>query len=98
MRRAARLLLYLGTVAAVLGLGKYHARYVADPIYDFTGSFRFAWTITYTALLCVSAYAVGLPDLARSSRSAILSALAATGAGALGISLLQLVSASALLP
>jgi hypothetical protein len=33
MRRAARPLLYLGIVGAVVGLSVYHARVIADPPY-----------------------------------------------------------------
>src|SRR4051812_6793970 len=98
MRRAARLLLYLGTVAAVLLLGKYHARYIADPIYDFTGSFRSAWSPPSAARLCVAASPSAPPALARPRRSAVLSALGAAAAAAFGISLLQLLLGSALLP
>jgi len=73
VRRAARLLLYLGAAGVVLGLGKYHAAYIGH--YDFTNSFRFAWSLFYIVLLCLAAYAVGLPDLTRGSRSAVVSAL-----------------------
>lgn len=98
MRRAARLLLYVGTVAAVLGLGKVHAAWIAQPPYDYTGSFRFAWSFAYIGLLCVAAYGVGLPDLVRDGRSAFVTALGAAGAAAVGISVLQLLGSSALLP
>jgi len=96
VRRAARLLLYLGAAGVVLGLGKYHAANIGH--YDFTNSFRFAWSIFYIVLLCLAAYAVGLPDLTRGSRSAVVSALAASGVAALSISLMQLVVGSSLLP
>src|SRR5437588_10626214 len=96
MRRVARVLVYLGTAGAVLGLGKYHAANIGH--YDYTNSFRFAWSFAYIALLCLAAYGVGLPDLARSWRSAVLSAAGSTGAAAVGISLLQLVAGSTLLP
>ena len=52
MRRAARLLLYAGAVAVVLGLGKYHASNIGH--YDFTNSFRFAWSIAYIVILCLA--------------------------------------------
>jgi lipopolysaccharide/colanic/teichoic acid biosynthesis glycosyltransferase len=96
VRRAARLLLYLGTAVVVLGFGKVHARYVGH--YDYTGSFRFAWSFAYIALLCLAAYGVGLPDLVRNARSSVVSALGAAGAAALGISLLELAGGTALLP
>ncbi len=95
MRRLARPLLVLGTIACVLGLSKAHA--VAHD-YDFTDSYRFAWALTYIAMLGVAAYGIGLPDLARSRRSAVVAAIASTGAAAFGVSVLQLLAGSALLP
>jgi lipopolysaccharide/colanic/teichoic acid biosynthesis glycosyltransferase len=88
--------MYLGTALIVLGLGKIHATFIG--FYDFTGSIRFAWSLAYIGVLCVVAYGVGLPDLPRSDRSAIGSAVAAAAGGALGISVLQLLVGSALLP
>jgi lipopolysaccharide/colanic/teichoic acid biosynthesis glycosyltransferase len=96
VRRAARLLLYLCTAAVVLALGKVHARYVGG--YDYTGSLRFVWSFAYIGLLCIAAYGVGLPDLARTWKVALASAVAATGAAALGVSALQLLVGSAQLP
>lgn len=98
MRRLARPLLYAGILAIVFGLAKVHARYVADPPYDFTGSTRFGWTVAYVALLVVATYGTGLPDLPRSARQAVTSAFLAPAAAALGISLVQLVTGDALLP
>jgi lipopolysaccharide/colanic/teichoic acid biosynthesis glycosyltransferase len=96
VRRAARLLLVLGAVLVVLGLGKYHAANIGH--YDFTDSFRFAWSIFYAGLLVVAAYAVGLPDLASGFRSAVLSAIAASATAALAVSAAQLVVGSGVLP
>jgi lipopolysaccharide/colanic/teichoic acid biosynthesis glycosyltransferase len=97
-RRGARALVYLGVVAVVLGLSKVHARYIADPPYSFTGSFRLAWAIAYIVLLGVAAYGVGLPDLPRSIRQALQASVAAAVIGALAISLIQLIVGDALLP
>src|SRR5205823_8928858 len=96
MRRVARVLVYLGTAGVVLGLGKYHAAYIGH--YDFTNSFRFAWSFAYIAMLALAAYGVGLPDLPRSTRAAVLTALGSTVAAAVGISVVQLVVGSTLLP
>ena len=96
MRQAARLLLYLGAASVVLGLSKYHAAEIGH--YDFTNSFRFAWSLIYIVLLCLAAYSVGLPDLTRGSRSEVLSALSASAVAALAISLVQLAVGSSLLP
>jgi lipopolysaccharide/colanic/teichoic acid biosynthesis glycosyltransferase len=98
MRRAARPLLYLGIVGAVLGLSKIHARFIANPPYVFHGSPRFAWAIAYIVLLAVAAYGLGLPDLPRTARQALVSALAAAAGGALAISVIQLGLGDALLP
>jgi lipopolysaccharide/colanic/teichoic acid biosynthesis glycosyltransferase len=94
MRRLARALLELGILGAVFGLSKFHA---VRHDYDFTGSSRFGWAIAYVAILSVSAYALGLPDLVR-RRSVWWSALAAGLLGATGISLVQLFAGDALLP
>ena len=95
VRRLARPLLLAGIAAAVVGLSKAHA---AAHGYDYTESFRFAWSLTYIALLWAAAYGAGLPELAQTKRSAALAAAASTGAAALAVSVLQLVVGSALLP
>jgi lipopolysaccharide/colanic/teichoic acid biosynthesis glycosyltransferase len=95
MRRLARPLLIGGIAAAVLGLAKAHA---VDHGYDLTQSSRFAWDLAYAVLLAVCAYGAGLPELARSRRSVVASTVGATAAAAAGMSLLQLVAGSALLP
>ncbi len=96
-RRAARILLYAGVVVAVVGLSKAHAA-SATPAYDYTGSFRFAWSLTYIGLLCGAAFGLGLPDLARGRRAAAVAGAGAAGGGALGISVFQLLAGTALLP
>ncbi|HWJ60786.1 MAG TPA: sugar transferase [Acidimicrobiales bacterium] len=98
MRRLARLLTFGGVVVIVLGLSKVHASSIADPPYDFTGSFRFAWAIAYIVLLSVAGYGFGLPDLPRSWRAAALAGVGASASAAIGISVVQLVVGDALLP
>jgi lipopolysaccharide/colanic/teichoic acid biosynthesis glycosyltransferase len=49
-------------------------------------------------LLALAAYGVGLPDVPRSAGQALASAIGATAAAGVGISLLQLIAGSALLP
>jgi lipopolysaccharide/colanic/teichoic acid biosynthesis glycosyltransferase len=98
MRRLALPLLFAGIVGLVLGFSKVHAKWVADPPYDYTGSARFGWSIAYIVLLCVASYAFGLPDSVRTGRSALLSSALASGTAALGISVVQLVTGDALLP
>ncbi len=95
MRRLARLLFVAGTVLAVLGLGKAHA---VSHVYDYTASARFVWSFAYIGLLVLVSYGAGLPELAGTRRNAAVTALAATGAAAVGMSLVQLVVGSAVLP
>lgn len=96
MRRLARPLVYLGTVGVVLGLGKFHAKYVGH--YVFHSSSRLSWSIAYIALLCVAAYAAGIPDLYKGVRPSATAAAGATATGALAISAIQLLVGSLLLP
>lgn len=97
-KRLALLATLLGPVVIVLTMSKIHARYVADPPYDYTGSFRFAWSIAYMAILIVSAYGLGLPDLTRSIGGAVRAAALSSLLGALAMSAVQLVVGDALLP
>ena len=95
LRRVARPLFFIGCVVIVFGLGRIHS---SRESYDFTNSFRFAWEITYAALLLVASYGAGLPDLVRTRRQAVTSAIAAPVGAALAISAVQLVTGDALLP
>lgn len=88
--------MYAGVIGVVLALGKYHAASAGD--YDFTNSSRFVWAFAYAGLLCLSAYGLGLPDVPRTLRSRIPTALMASGVGALAISAVQLFAGDALLP
>lgn len=73
-----------------------HGEYVGD--YDFVQTSRFGWAIGYCVLLSISLYGFGLPDSYRDVRSVIGPALGAAVVGALGVSLMQLVLGTALLP
>ncbi len=95
MRRLARPLLATGTVAVVLALSKAHATAHG---YDYTASFRFAWSLAYIALLVVAAYAAGLPELPRTRRSALLAAVGSTASATIGLSIMQLVVGAPVLP
>jgi lipopolysaccharide/colanic/teichoic acid biosynthesis glycosyltransferase len=98
VQRVARWLLFGGIVAVVVGLSKVHAAYIADPPYDYTGSFRFGWSMAYIVLLGATAYGLGLPDEVGRRRgeygAVVLAPLAAAGA----MSILQLLVGDALLP
>ncbi len=98
MRRAARPLLYLGIIGAVVGLSVYHARVIANPPYSYTGTFRFGWSLFYIGLLIVTAYGFGLPEIARSPRQSVVTSIGAVFTGALAISIVQLFVGDALLP
>ncbi|MBI2704070.1 MAG: sugar transferase [Actinobacteria bacterium] len=98
MRRLPRFLLYVGTAVVVLGLGKIHASRIADPPYDFTGSFRFTWSLAYIVLLALAAYAFGLPDVPRTAKGVVTAAISAPVAAALAISVIELALGDAQLP
>lgn len=98
MRKLTRVGLYGGIVAIVLGLCKVHARWIAAAPYSWHSSSRFTWSLCYAAVLIVAAYGVGLPDLARTRRAAVISSLTAPAAGAATVSLVQLGTGDALLP
>jgi lipopolysaccharide/colanic/teichoic acid biosynthesis glycosyltransferase len=94
--RLARPLLYAGVLFAVVGLSKLHARELGT--YDYTGSSRFGWSLAYMAVIAVTAYGLGLPDIPRTRRSAIGSSFLAAGVAAVAMSTVQLVVGDALLP
>ncbi len=94
MRRFARPLLYLGTVAIVVGLGRYHAEFIGHYYFH---TQRLPWNLTYALLLCLAAYSLGLPDLGR-RRSVWGPSVAAVAGAALAVSALQVVLGSLLLP
>ena len=96
LSRFAPTALFAGIAAAVVGLSKLHASEVGT--YDYSGSSRFAWSLAYIAILAVAAYSLGLPDVPRSRRSAVISSVAAAVVGAMGMSVVQLAVGDALLP
>jgi lipopolysaccharide/colanic/teichoic acid biosynthesis glycosyltransferase len=98
MRRAARPLLYGGTVAIVLGLAKFHARYIGDYVLHSTDPARLVWTLAFLGLLIVASYGTGLPDLPRSGRQIATSAVVAPVGAALAMSVVELLAGDALLP
>jgi exopolysaccharide biosynthesis polyprenyl glycosylphosphotransferase len=93
-RRSLFLSTYIGVVAALLGTATWHA---ARHGYSLVDGPRFMWSLAYFSLLCLAAYAAGIPDAPR-TQSPILSATVAATSAALGISLLQLVVGSQLMP
>ena len=95
MSRPGRLALYLLTAVTVVGLSKAHA---VTSGYVWSGSSRFAWSLFFIGMLCLGAYAFGLPEQARTRKRAVLSAVCATFTAAAVVSLVQLVAGDALLP
>ena len=93
-----RVLMAAGIVGTVLAASKYHAARIADPPYDFTASFRFWPAVAFAGLLLLGAYALGLPDSAPTRRRAMAVGVGVPTVAALGISLLQLIAGSSLLP
>jgi lipopolysaccharide/colanic/teichoic acid biosynthesis glycosyltransferase len=93
--RPGRLALYLGTAVAVVGMSKLHA---VEYGYSWSGSARFAWSLGYVLLLCITAYACGLPEQPRTLRGAFLAAVAATALASLAVSVVQLLVGDAVLP
>jgi lipopolysaccharide/colanic/teichoic acid biosynthesis glycosyltransferase len=87
--------MYLGTALTVIGMSKLHA---VEYGYSWSGSTRFAWSLGYIGLLCVAAYACGLPEQRRTLRSAFLAGSAATGLASLVVSAVQLFAGDAVLP
>src|SRR5690606_34302537 len=59
---------------------------------------RFPWTVGFAALLLIAAYGVGLPDLPRTRKGAVVAAVVAYLAALVGVSLSQLVLGQPLLP
>lgn len=95
MIRRGRVLMYAGIALVVAGLCKAHA---SAHQYSWSGSSRFAWSLTYVMLLCLAAYSVGLPERPRTRRAAFLASAMATVAAALVMSVVQLFVGDALLP
>ena len=95
MSRPGRLALYLGTAVAVVGMSKLHA---VEYGYSWSGSARFAWSLGYVVLLCITAYACGLPEQPRTLRGAFLASVAATALASLAVSVVQLFVGDAVLP
>ena len=96
--RVSRGLLAVGTVAALYGLAWAHAVGWASEPYGVTSTFRFPWTLAFAVFLLVAAYGVGLPDVPRTRKGAVLAASVAYIAALVGVSLGQLVLGQPLLP
>ncbi len=98
MARVLRWMLYLTSTIVVVGFSKLHAARVGH--YDIIDTGRLPWLGAFIVVLCLAAYAVGLPDLAgaRGSRGALPAALIANASAVGAISFLQLADGAAHLP
>ena len=92
----SRWLLLATTFVVVLGSGAAHARWVGH--YPFLTGSRLGWEIAYSAILCLTAYAAGLPDKVSGSLASLGQVVPAVGAAAVVIALVQTVTGSLLLP
>ncbi|GAC1588020.1 MAG: hypothetical protein NVS3B21_03410 [Acidimicrobiales bacterium] len=95
LTRISRFLLYAGCVAMVIGAGRYHAQFIGH--YYFHSWDRLPWNVCYAVLLGLTAYGVGLPD-SDGEASVWVPAIVACVLAAAGISFIQLVLGSLLLP
>ena len=98
MGRVARFGAVLAPLVVVVAMSKVHAAWVADPPYDYTGSFRFSWSIGYAVVLAIAGYGLGLPEVPRRWSQAWSSAALASMAAALVVSAAQLLVGDSLLP
>ncbi len=98
MKRYVHVLQSLGVAAAIFGFGKFHAAAVAVNTYDLTSDIRFPLLMAYWALVLLVSYTLGLPDLPRTRKARWFTGIAAAGASALAVSLVQLVIGEPLLP
>jgi lipopolysaccharide/colanic/teichoic acid biosynthesis glycosyltransferase len=96
MTRWVKSLIPLVTLLTILGIAEVHARFIGH--YPLTQLPRFGWELGYIGLTWVTAYAAGLPDVDGTWGAVTLRSFGAAFAAALGISLLQLLSATPLLP
>jgi lipopolysaccharide/colanic/teichoic acid biosynthesis glycosyltransferase len=95
MNRFARVLTNLGAIGIVLAVAKFHA---TIHHYDYTGSLRFAVTILFIGLVLVCAYGVGIPDLPQNPRGAIVTAIIASGAATILMSIFEVFIGDVLVP
>lgn len=98
MRAVARLIGVIGQIGCVIGLSAYHSANIAVRSYPILGTSRVLWAASYIAMLLAATYLVGFPDRPRNTKQAAALATLAGLLAAIGISLVQLILGSALLP
>jgi len=98
VNRVARALAFIGPLGIVWLASEYHARLIAETPYAFVSSSRAPWALLYGMLLVGASYAAGLPSLRPGRAAAWAASLLTAMAGAVGVSIAQLLVGSALLP
>jgi exopolysaccharide biosynthesis polyprenyl glycosylphosphotransferase len=96
--RIARSLHAVGTVVTLWALAWAHATHWAPEPYGVASTSRFWWTAVLALLLLVTSYGVGLPELPRSRKIALLSACTSYAMSIVGVSLAALALGQPLLP
>jgi exopolysaccharide biosynthesis polyprenyl glycosylphosphotransferase len=96
--RLARSLHVGGTLVTLWALAWAHANHWAPEPYGVASTSRFWWTFVLAALLLVTSYGVGLPELPRTRKIALLSAITSYALSIVGVSLAALALGQPLLP
>ncbi len=96
--RAPTSVLLAGLVLLVVGAAQLHATVLAPEPYQLLGSTRLPWWMVFGLLVSGTSYALGLPELPTSRRSVLVRSVMASAVGMLGVSMVQLITAGALLP
>jgi lipopolysaccharide/colanic/teichoic acid biosynthesis glycosyltransferase len=96
--RIARALHAGGTLVTLWALAWAHATHWAPIPYGVTSTSRFWWTLVLGALLLVTSYGIGLPELPRTRKVAFTSAVASYSLSAIGVSLAALALGQPLMP
>ncbi len=95
MRALIRFMVPASVVIVLVALGVAHATLIGH--YRFAGGERFAWYTVYAVFLIIAGEALGIPRI-RGRMNALWSSLAATLLAAAGMSLVQLLVATPVLP
>lgn len=95
---ARRVPLALGTVVITAFFAVAHAWRLASNPYPVLGTSRAVWTVLFLGLILLGSYASGLPELPTSRQSAVTAAIGSVVVGLVGVSVVQLLLGSPLLP
>jgi lipopolysaccharide/colanic/teichoic acid biosynthesis glycosyltransferase len=87
-----------GTLVTLWALAWAHATHWAPEPYGVASTSRFWWTVVLGALLLVTSYGVGLPELPRTRKVALTSAAMSYALSAIGVSLAALALGQPLMP